>query len=104
MKEFIKMLQQAHAGELAAYYAYEGHWRSLKDQKQRDAIKSIQKDELDHIRYLKTLLDVYDAQPSRIRDFIFTMVGKSASLMCYIAGWYFPMSGARFIENIGAVN
>jgi rubrerythrin len=104
MHKFIKMLQRAHAGELAAYHAYEGHWRSLSDPQERGAIKLIQDDELDHIRYLEIMLDVYHAQPSKIRDFIFTLIGKSASLMCYMTGWYLPMYGARFIENIGAVN
>lgn len=98
------MLQQAHAGELAAYYAYEGHWRSLSDPRQREAVQKIQYEERDHIRYLKTMLDVYKSQPSKIRDFIFTMIGKTASFLCYITGWYLPMAGARFIENIGAVN
>jgi len=28
----------------------------------------------------------------------------AGSFLCYFTGWYLPMSGARFIENIGAVN
>lgn len=102
--KFIKLLQQAHAGELAAYYAYQGHWESLSNPLERDMVKYIQKEELDHIHQTETMLYLMGAEPSTTRDLIFTVIGKTFSKLCKITGRFLPMYGALLIEKIGVSN
>lgn len=102
--EFVKLLQDAHAGELAAYHAYDGHWKSVKDPNEARFIKAIQADEKKHVSALKDMLQEFYEKPNRLRDLIFIIIGKTASFMCYFTGWYAPMWGAAFIERIGTTN
>lgn len=99
-----KMLQKAHAGEIAAYLAYEGHWRSLKDPKEREEVRAIQADELHHKEIVRELLTKLGAKPSWVRDTVFTVIGRTMSALCYVTGWYMPMLGALLIERIGVNN
>lgn len=102
--KFIKMLQHAHAGELAAYYAYQGHWESLKNPKERAMVKWIQEEELEHVKEIEKMLYLMKAQPSKYRDFIFTVIGKTLSKLCKVTGYFMPMVGALLIEKIGVAN
>jgi demethoxyubiquinone hydroxylase (CLK1/Coq7/Cat5 family) len=38
-QNLIRILQNAHAGELAAAFAYRGHWKSLKNSPEKTHIK-----------------------------------------------------------------
>ncbi len=51
-KNLIRILQNAYSGEIAAAYAYRGHWKSLKDSPERTEIKKIEAEEWDHRRRL----------------------------------------------------
>ncbi|HKG23170.1 MAG TPA: hypothetical protein VKC34_14830 [Blastocatellia bacterium] len=67
LDEFIKVLRLAYSGELAAAYAYRGHWRSVEDQASRSQIYNIEQDEW-HLRNLVgAMLDRMGANPSRLR-------------------------------------
>jgi len=45
-QNLIRILQNAYSGELAAAYAYRGHWRSLKKSAaEREKIKQIEAEE-----------------------------------------------------------
>lgn len=98
------MLVQAHAGELAAYHAYEGHYRSVSDHEQKVQINRIQREELDHLHEVSKMLHSLGAQPSVFKDLLYIIIGKTASFLCYITGWYLPMWGAKKIEAIGAAS
>lgn len=98
------MLKKAHAGEIAAYHAYEGHWRSVKCELQREAIKKIQKDELEHRIVVAKLLDYIGYKPSFWRDTTFEVLGRTLSFLCFYTGWFLPMKRALLIEKIGTVN
>lgn len=102
MKKLVAALQRAHSGELAAYHAYEGHWRSLKSQDEARHIRAMQRDELRHISQIRKFLFTLGAKPNKFRDGIFWIVGKTASVLCYVSGYNAPMYGAELIERFGA--
>ncbi|MDQ3634788.1 MAG: hypothetical protein M3405_09820 [Acidobacteriota bacterium] len=41
-QNLIRILQNAHAGELAAAYAYRGHWKSVRNSEEKTQIKIIE--------------------------------------------------------------
>ncbi len=98
------MLQNAHAGEIAAYRAYEGHWRSLKNIEESAQVKLIQKEELEHIHLIEEFLEDLGAKPNKFLDFIFSLIGRFLSAGCYVSGYFAPMYVARIIERIGKNN
>lgn len=103
-KKLIRELQKAHAGEIAAYFAYDGHWKSAKSLSDKSAILSIQMEEMEHILVTKKYLAILGARSSRNRDALFYIIGRIASALCYIAGERLPLIGARLIETIGVTN
>ena len=44
----VRLLRLAYSGELAAAYAYAGHWRSVRDPVEREEIRRIECEELEH--------------------------------------------------------
>lgn len=100
-EKFIKQLQNAHAGEIGAYYAYGGHWKAVSDPAQREMIRFIQKEELEHIRALDLMLYILRAAPNQRRDTVFTVIGKTLGYLCKWTGYFMPMWGAMFMEKIG---
>jgi rubrerythrin len=57
--KLIETLQLAYSGELAAGYAYRGHWHSVSDADERARIKTIEDEEWHHRKL------VGDARESR---------------------------------------
>ncbi len=98
-KRLIRILQNAHAGELAAGYAYRGHWKSLKNSTVKEQIKEIETEEWHHRKCVLGWLEKLDAKPRRIREAIFWTIGRSLGLTCYISGWFFPMYFAGRLES-----
>lgn len=95
----IRILQNAHAGELAAAYAYRGHWKSVNNEEQRARIKKIEEEEWDHRQRVKAWLETLDASPRVFRERVFWTIGKSLGLFCSISGWFFPMYFAGRLES-----
>lgn len=102
--KFVKQLQKAHAGEIGAYYAYGGHWKSVSNPGQRMMIRFIQAEELEHIRSLDLMLYLLHATPNRRLDTVFTVIGKTLGYLCRFTGYFMPMWGAMIIEKIGVSN
>ncbi len=98
-KELIRLLQNAYSGELAASYAYEGHWRSVRSPTEQKEIQKIQQEELEHRECIGRFLVALGARPNPRREFIFTCIGKTISLLCRIGGWFIPMYGAGKLER-----
>ena len=100
------MLQKAHAGEWAAYLAYEGHSASLIKTNPSAAsfIKEIQKEEWFHRQTVGFMLIELKGEPSPIREMIMFFIGRSASALCYISGNWASAVGAELIEHIGATS
>lgn len=108
MKSLKSSLQFAHAAEIAAHYAYVGHWKSIPDHFVNLPVKiEIQKialDEIKHVYALEVMLDMVGAKPSKVKDFIGLCVGKTIGFACHIFGWNIPMKIAALMEKIGTAS
>ncbi|MDX6268866.1 MAG: hypothetical protein QOD28_89 [Acidobacteriota bacterium] len=97
--ELIKILRLAYSGELAAAYAYRGHWRSLKDVATRERIREIESEEWQHRRLVGRMLEQLGARPNRVRELRAVVVGRTLGAMCHVSGWLLPMYGAGKLES-----
>ncbi len=95
----IRILQNAHAGELAAAYAYRGHWKSLKDSAVKNGIKKIEAEEWAHRENVARWLEKLDTKPRRMREAVFWTIGRSLGVLCYVSGWFLPMYFAGRLES-----
>lgn len=95
----IRVLQAAYSGELAAGFAYAGHWRSVADPGERERIKAIEAEEWHHRELVGEILAKLGAGPSRTREFVFRTIGRSLGPLCSVGGWLAPMYGAGFLES-----
>ena len=100
-QNLIRILQNAHAGELAAAFAYHGHWKSLKKNRaeQREHIQKIEREEWEHRANVLRWLEHLGAKPNPRREKIFWTIGKTIGAACYISGWFFPMYFAGRLES-----
>ncbi len=97
--KLIAILQLAYSGELAASYAYRGHWQSLSDTEERTQIKTIEDEEWHHRKLVGEMLSSLGARPNRLREVRATLLGRTLGLMCHVAGWFAPMYGAGKLES-----
>lgn len=95
----IHVLQSACSGELAAGYAYRGHWKSLSPGAVRERIREIEEEEWHHRRLVLDLLVELGSGPSRSREAVFWLIGKTIGLLCRVGGWFIPMYGAGRLES-----
>ena len=98
-RHLIRILQNAHAGELAAAYAYRGHWRSLRNSAEKERIKKIEAEEWRHRECVRGWLEKLDARPRRLREAVFWTIGRTLGLMCFVSGWFLPMYFAGRLES-----
>jgi rubrerythrin len=95
----IATLQMAYSGELAAGYAYRGHWHSVNDPADRTRIKSIEDEEWHHRKLVGEMLKSLGAGPNKVRELRATVVGRVLGLLCHVSGWFAPMYGAGRLES-----
>ena len=95
----IDILQNAFSGELAAAYAYRGHWKSLRDQSEREKVRSIEHDEWVHRNNVRQILTQMDAAPRRVREVRAWIIGRSLGIGCHVIGWFMPMYFAGRLES-----
>lgn len=102
-KRLVRILQGAFSGELAAAYAYRGHWKSVKDPTEREQIQKIENDEWLHRQKVQEFLRGLKARPSRLKEIVLWCIGRSLGLLCFCAGWFFPMffAGRLETQNVG---
>ena len=98
-QNLIRILQNAHAGELAAAYAYRGHWKSVRNQNEKSRIKQIEEEEWEHRAGVRKWLAELDAEPKKLREAIFWTIGRSLGILCFASGWFFPMYFAGRLES-----
>jgi len=98
-KRLIAILQLAYSGELAAAYAYRGHWHSVMDKDEADAIRGIEEDELRHRQLVGEMLISLNAGPNQRRELRATIIGRTLGFMCHLTGWLAPMYGAGKLES-----
>lgn len=98
-QKLIRILQNAHAGEQAAAFAYRGHWKSVKNETEREAIKKIEREEWEHREGVRKWLAHLGAEPKKRRERVFWTIGKILGAACYVSGWFFPMYFAGRLES-----
>jgi len=99
LDELIELLRLAYSGELAAAYAYRGHWHSVKDEATKARIRRIEEEEWHHRRLVGRMLEQLGARPSRAREFRANLIGRTLGVMCHVTGWLLPMYGAGKLES-----
>lgn len=95
----VAMLQLAYSGELAAAYAYRGHWHSLTDADERTRIEKIENEEWHHRQLVGEMLRSLNSRPSAFREVRAAIIGRVLSLLCHLSGWLAPMYGAGKLES-----
>ena len=98
-QDLIAILQLAHAGELAAAYAYRGHWHSAKSAPEKTRIQQIENEEWHHRLLLAEMLATLDARHSTARAIRAAIIGRLLGLLCHLSGWLAPMYGAGSLES-----
>jgi rubrerythrin len=98
-EKLITLLQLAYSGELAAAYAYRGHWHSVSSDDERVSIRSIEDDEWRHRRLVGEMLAGLGAGPSKRREIRAAITGRTLGLLCHVTGWLAPMYGAGKLES-----
>jgi demethoxyubiquinone hydroxylase (CLK1/Coq7/Cat5 family) len=97
-RNLIRILQNAHAGELAAAYAYRGHWQSLKNSAEKERIKKIEAEEWRHRECVRGWLEKLEARPRLLREAVFWTIGRTLGLACFIHfGFNTPSACCGFI-------
>lgn len=102
-KHLIRILQNAHAGEVAAAYAYRGHWKSLKDSPEKTRIREIEAEEWDHRRRVGEWLERLGAGPRPVREKVFWTIGRTLGASCFLSGWFMPMYFAGRLESQNSI-
>ncbi len=97
--KLIRQLQGAYSGELAAGFAYRGHWRSVSDPAERERIRLIEAEEWHHRELVGTMLRSLGARPKRMRELAMFCIGRFLGAMCHASGWFLPMYGAGRLER-----
>ena len=98
-QKLITILQLAYSGELAAAYAYRGHWQSVSAPDEREAIRRIEEDELRHRSLVGEMLAGLSCEPNPRRELRATIIGRTLGFLCYVTGWLAPMYGAGRLES-----
>jgi rubrerythrin len=99
LEPLIAILKLAYSGELAATYAYRGHWHSVSDPEERSRIKQIEEEEWHHRELIGEILQGLNEKPNRYREIRAAIIGKSLAVFCHLGGWLAPMFGAGRLES-----
>jgi demethoxyubiquinone hydroxylase (CLK1/Coq7/Cat5 family) len=95
----IRILQGAYSGELAAGFAYRGHWKSVKNPRERAAIQRIEREEWVHRQRVGEMLATLGAAPLKFREAKLWVIGRSIGIACHVIGWFLPMYFAGRLES-----
>lgn len=95
----IAILQLAYSGELAAAYAYRGHWHSVSDKDERVRIEQIENEEWHHRHLVGEMLQSLDTHSEKMREIRAAIIGRTLGFLCHFTGWLAPMYGAGRLES-----
>ena len=98
-QKLIELLQLAYSGELAAAYAYRGHWKSVRNAAEKTAIQNIENDEWRHRQLVGEMLTRLDSGPDPQRETRANIIGRTLGFLCHLTGWLAPMYGAGRLES-----
>ena len=97
----IRGLQDAHAGELAAAYAYRGHWKSLRRRPAaRAEVRRIEEAEWHHRAVVAAMLAELGGRPRRSRELLMAAIGRFFGALCFVGGFFGPMYAAGRLEGM----
>ncbi|MCI0416018.1 ferritin-like domain-containing protein [bacterium] len=96
---FIRLLQKAYSGELAAALAYRGHWKSTSEEADRARIQQIEEEEWNHREKVRRMLSILGSKPDLIRETRSYLVGRVLGFLCAVAGSFVPMYAAGRLES-----
>src|SRR5712675_1676415 len=97
-RNLIALLQLAYSGELAAAYAYRGHWKAVRNAEQKTAIQNIENDEWRHRQLVGEMLSSLASAPEPRRETRANFIGRTLGFLCHVMGWLAPMYGAGRLE------
>ncbi len=95
----IHTLHMAYSGEKAAGYAYNAHWKSVKNIEQRQRIQKIENEEWAHREIVGQMLSFLGSRPQILRELQMATIGRTVGFACYIIGWFLPMYFAGRLES-----
>jgi len=98
-RHLIDILQGAYSGELAAGFAYRGHWKSVKDTNERAAIQKIEQEEWVHRKRVGEMLASLGGAPRKLREAKLWVIGRTIGVACHLIGWFLPMYFAGRLES-----
>lgn len=98
-QKLIAILQLAYSGELAAAYAYRGHWHSVNADDERESIRAIEEDEWRHRKLVGEMLAALGSASNKTRETRATVIGRVLGFLCHVTGWLAPMYGAGKLES-----
>lgn len=98
-RKLAEILQLAYSGELAAAYAYRGHWHSLSDPQERARVRTIEDEEWHHRKLVGEMLESLGVRPDKHRELRANVVGRVLGFLCHVSGWLAPMYGAGKLES-----
>lgn len=98
-EKFIELLQKAYSGELAAALAYNGHWKSLKNETEIGIVKKIERDEWIHREKIGEILFELNAKPLFWRDKVFYLIGRTIGFICHFCGRFCSAFFAGILES-----
>jgi len=98
-QSLIAILRLAYSGELAAGFAYRGHWHSVRNPEERARIEQIENEEWHHRRLVGEMLQNLGSGPSLIRELRARILGRVLGVLCHVTGWLAPMYGAGRLES-----
>lgn len=100
-RQLVHLLRGAYSGELAAAYAYRGHWKSLRrNSSERERIKQIEDEEWVHRERVGAIMHALAAAPAKSREARMWMIGRTLGLGCYLTGRFLPMYFAGRLESM----
>jgi demethoxyubiquinone hydroxylase (CLK1/Coq7/Cat5 family) len=98
-RQLAHVLQGAYSGELAAAYAYRGHWKSLRAGDERERIRRIEDEEWVHREKVKSIMEALSVAPVASREKLMWTIGRVLGLGCHLMGWFLPMYFAGRLES-----
>lgn len=98
-RDLVRLLQNAHAGERAAAFAYQGHGKSVRSPAEKNEISQIEREEWRHRHEIGRMLQELGEGPRRLREWWMMWVGLFISCFCRVGGWFIPMYGAGKLER-----
>ncbi|MBI3518308.1 MAG: hypothetical protein HY062_02980 [Bacteroidetes bacterium] len=95
----VDLIRKAYSAEKAAAFAYQGHAASVKNEKEKIAIRQIEIDEWNHRAEVLQIMKDFDIPVSKWYEFKFHIIGKLISASCFVIGWFMPFYFAGRLES-----